>query len=182
MKKLYDRTIATKAGYENIIGDKSSGFINTTQCKYEWALKIYQRMLDLTWFPQEVSTVGEAKRYTELTESEKRMYDLAFAQLSFDDSVQGDAIQMLNTLITNRIVCSIGSDATFLRRFSNDVPFVRIYSGFRLLSATSISILSLVGGEIRRGFVVKAKRVNLSCIFFVRISLIVFFAASNRVG
>lgn len=105
--KLYDQQAIKKSGFERIIGDEPSGLLNMNQSSYEWALKIYQRMMALDWTPQEVNTNGESKRYLNLSEYEQRMYDLAFAQLSFDDAMQADAIQMLGSLISNKVVKAI---------------------------------------------------------------------------
>jgi len=104
---LYNQTAKTKSGFEQIINDDPSGLLNMNQSSYEWALKIYKRMIELDWTPQEVNTNGEAKRYNDLSDHEQRMYNLAFAQLSFDDAMQADAIQMLNKLISNKVVGAV---------------------------------------------------------------------------
>lgn len=104
MKMLYDPTSPQEAGFEPIVGGRPSGLLNMSKCRYEWAVKIYKRMMELEWTPNDVNTAGEAKRYLELSDAERRMYDLAFAQLSFDDAGQSDAIQLLNRLITNKVI------------------------------------------------------------------------------
>lgn len=104
MKKLFNHASSEKAGFETIIGGNPSGLLNMNQSKYDWALKIYKRMKELDWTPQEVNTTVEAKHYSQLSEYEQRMYDLAFAQLSFDDALQADAIQLINLFISNKVV------------------------------------------------------------------------------
>lgn len=105
--KLYNPDSEQHSGYEPILYGSPSGLLNMNHSSYEWALKIYQRMMQLDWTPQEVNTSGEAKRYLELSEFERRMYDLAFAQLSFDDAMQADAIQYLNQYISNKVVGAV---------------------------------------------------------------------------
>lgn len=104
MKKLFNKESADRAGYESIIGGNPSGLLNMNQSKYSWALKIYKQMKELDWHPEEVNTAVEAKNYEKLSEYEKRMFDLAFAQLSFDDALQADSIQLINQLISNKVV------------------------------------------------------------------------------
>lgn len=101
---LFNPNTDEEAGHESIINGNPSGLLNMNKCKYEWAVKIYKNMMALEWNPSEVNTNGESKRYNELSEAEQRMYNLAFAQLSFDDAGQADAIQYLNRLITNKVV------------------------------------------------------------------------------
>lgn len=107
MRKLFVPESKYPAGHEPIIGGEPSGLLNMNSCRYEWAVKIYKRSRELEWSPHEVNTNGEAKRYSELTDQERRMYDLAFAQLSFDDAGQADAVQFLNRLITNKVVSAV---------------------------------------------------------------------------
>lgn len=104
---LYNPQSKSKSGFEKIIGDSASGLLNMNQSSYEWALKIYKRMMELDWTPQEVNTNGESKRYNDLSEYEQRMYNLAFAQLSFDDAMQADAIQLLNQFISNKVASAV---------------------------------------------------------------------------
>lgn len=105
--KLYNQNAISKSGFEKMLGDTPSGLLNMNQSSYEWALKIYKNMMALDWTPQEVNTNGEAQRYNDLSEYEKRMYDLAFAQLSFDDAMQADAIAFLHDYISNKVIGAI---------------------------------------------------------------------------
>lgn len=104
MRSLYNPATTDKAGFEPIIGGDPSGLLNMSSCRYEWAVKIYDGMMARDWTPKTVNTEGEGKRYRQLELHQSRMYDLAFAQLSFDDAAQADAIQLLNRLITNKVV------------------------------------------------------------------------------
>lgn len=105
MNKVYfNPNTPERAGFEPIIGGNPSGLLNMNHCQYEWAVKIYKQMKALDWTPNDVNTNGEALRYQGLSDAEKRMYNLAFAQLSFDDAVQADAIQTLNIHISNKVV------------------------------------------------------------------------------
>lgn len=102
--KLFNPDSPHQAGHEPIIGGEPSGMLNMSSCRYEWAVKIYNGMMHREWTPKIVDTSSESKNYMVLTDAEKRMYDLAFAQLSFDDAGQADAVQLLNALITNKVV------------------------------------------------------------------------------
>lgn len=102
--KLFNPHSEHDAGFEPIIGGNPSGLLNMSKCKYEWAVKIYNGMMHREWTPKIVDTSSEAKNYSLLSDAEKRMYNLAFAQLSFDDAGQADAVQLLNRFISNKVV------------------------------------------------------------------------------
>ena len=90
---------------ETLIGGNPTGMLNFNDSRYSWADKLFKQMLDNTWFPEEVDTSGEKKAYNRLSEPQKRMYDLVFAQLSFNDSLQAEnLIDNVNGYITNKVV------------------------------------------------------------------------------
>ena len=90
---------------ETLIGGNPTGMLNFNQSRYSWADKLFKQMLDNTWFPEEVDTSDEKKSYQSLTKKQQRMYDLVFAQLSFNDSLQAEnLVDNLNGYITNKVV------------------------------------------------------------------------------
>ena len=90
---------------ETLIGGNPTGMLNFNDSKYAWADKIFKQMLDNTWFPEEVDTSNEKKAYKTLDDKERRMYDLVFSQLSFNDSLQSENLMdNVNGYITNKVV------------------------------------------------------------------------------
>jgi len=90
---------------EELIDSSPTGMLNFNKSRYSWADKLFKQMTDNTWFPEEVNTGNEGKAYATLTEDEKNMYDLVFAQLSFNDSLQAENLMdNLNGYITNKVV------------------------------------------------------------------------------
>ena len=90
---------------ESLIGGNPTGMLNFNDSRYQWADKLFMQMLENTWFPEEVDTSAEKKSYKLLTDKEKRGFDLVFAQLSFNDSLQAEnLVDNLNGYITNKVV------------------------------------------------------------------------------
>lgn len=90
---------------ETLINGNPTGMLNFNQSRYSWADKLFKQMLDNTWFPEEVDTSNEKKSYKQLSKKQQRMFDLVFAQLSFNDSLQAEnLIDNLNGYITNKVV------------------------------------------------------------------------------
>jgi len=103
-KKLWNPD-GDEAMEETLIGGNPTGMLNFNSSRYSWADKIFKQMLDNTWFPEEVDTSAEKKSYKLLNETQQRMYDLVFSQLSFNDSLQAEnLIDNLNGYITNKVV------------------------------------------------------------------------------
>ena len=104
-KKLYNPKTLESPFDEPLINGKPSGMLDFNRSRYKWATNIYDIMTHNTWFPAEVNTSEENKAYKTLTPSEKRMYDLVFSQLSFNDALQADnLVDNINAYITNKIV------------------------------------------------------------------------------
>lgn len=87
-KKLFDKNCPSGQTTTGVLHGKTSGVINLNGLKYEWAYKLWERMLNNTWFPKEVDLTSDAKHYPGLLPSEKAMYDKVLAQLIFMDGVQ----------------------------------------------------------------------------------------------
>lgn len=104
-KKLYNPQTEETPFDEPLVGGTPSGMLDFNRSKYQWAVNIYDQMEANTWFSQEVNTKDEAKAYKSLTSEEKRMYDLVFSQLSFNDALQADNLaDNINGYVTNKIV------------------------------------------------------------------------------
>jgi len=91
---------------ETLFGAKPTGFVDFNRPKYKWSSNIYDLMNANTWFPSEVNTSGEKKAFEQLSDNEKEIYKLTFAQLSFNDSAQEEYLADFRRLATNKIVKS----------------------------------------------------------------------------
>ena len=91
---------------EKIFGSNPTGFVDFNRPKYKWSVNIYDLMNANTWFPSEVNTSGEKKAFDMLSDNEKEIYKLTFAQLSFNDSAQEEYLSDFRALATNKLVKS----------------------------------------------------------------------------
>jgi len=89
---------------EKIYGSTPTGFVDFNRSKYKWDSNIYDLMNANTWFPSEVNTAGEKKAFEQLSDNEKEIYKLTFAQLSFNDSAQEEYLADFRRLATNKLV------------------------------------------------------------------------------
>ena len=100
-KKIYNPASTESVNDRKVISGNPTGLIELTKVKYQWAINIWDMMLANTWFPQEVDLTQDAKDYKNLSEAEKRMYDLVLSQLIFMDSIQTNNLQdNINPYIT----------------------------------------------------------------------------------
>ena len=87
-----------------ILGDPT-GMLNMNRVRHKWSYSLWEQMLENTWFTKEVDTGNEKKAYLGLSQKEKRMYNLAFAQLSFNDSLQAENLMdNINGYVTNKMI------------------------------------------------------------------------------
>ena len=91
---------------ETLYGANPTGFVDFNRPKYKWSSNIYDLMNANTWFPSEVNTSTEKKAFEHLSDNEKEIYKLTFAQLSFNDSAQEEYLADFRRLATNKIVKS----------------------------------------------------------------------------
>jgi len=89
---------------ETITNAHPTGFIDFNRSRYSWAKNIYDLMVANTWTTGEVNTNNEKKNFANLTDSEKWMYKMIFAQLSYNDSVQSLQLVDFNKLVTNSMI------------------------------------------------------------------------------
>ena len=88
-KKIYNPESNETLGDRKVFGGNPHGILNFTKAKYQWALKLWDLMEANTWFPKEVDTTDDVRDYNfNLTQAEKRMYDLVWSQLISMDSFQ----------------------------------------------------------------------------------------------
>lgn len=88
-KKIYNPESNETLGGRKVFGGNPHGILNFTKAKYQWALKLWDLMEANTWFPKEVDTTDDVRDYNfNLTQAEKRMYDLVWSQLISMDSFQ----------------------------------------------------------------------------------------------
>jgi len=92
---------------EKIYGGSPSGFVDFNRSKYKWDANIYDLMNANTWFPSEVNTSTEKKNFDSLTDNEKSIYKMTFAQLSFNDSAQEEYLSDFRQLVNNRLLKSV---------------------------------------------------------------------------
>lgn len=91
---------------ESLFGAKPTGYIDYNRSKFTFASRAYDMMEANTWTMQEVNTSSESKNFKALSESEKKLYELVLAQLSFNDSVQAFQLVDYSKVITNSVVRS----------------------------------------------------------------------------
>lgn len=88
-KRIYNPSSNETLNERRIFSGNPHGIMNFTKAKYNWALKLWDVMEANTWFPREVDTTNDVLDYSKnLTEPEKRMYDLVWSQLISMDSFQ----------------------------------------------------------------------------------------------
>lgn len=104
-KLLYDEETSEALDDAKIICGQPNGIANFSKPTHKWALSLYDQMLANTWFPQEVSMQDDKREYRNLSDHEKRMYDLVLAQLIYNDSLQTDNLaDNINPYITDKII------------------------------------------------------------------------------
>lgn len=88
-KRIYNPSSNETLTDRKVFNGNPHGILNFTKAKYTWALKLWDLMEANTWFPKEVDTTKDVIDYSHnLTEAEKRMYDLVWSQLISMDSFQ----------------------------------------------------------------------------------------------
>lgn len=88
-KKIYNPSWDENLNERRVFGGNPHGILNFTKAKYTWALNLWDMMEANTWFPKEVDTTKDVVDYNKnLTDPEKRMYDLVWSQLISMDSFQ----------------------------------------------------------------------------------------------
>ena len=101
-KKVYNPDSEENVTDRQIFGGNPTGIFELNKIKYQWAYKLWDIMLNNTWFPKEVDLTGDVRDYKNLCEAEKNAYDKALSQLIFMDSLQtNNLIDNVNPYITS---------------------------------------------------------------------------------
>jgi ribonucleoside-diphosphate reductase beta chain len=101
-KKVYNPNSDESVNQRKIFGGDPTGIFELNKIKYQWAYKLWDIMLNNTWFPKEVDMTGDVRDYKNLSEAEKNAYDKALSQLIFMDSLQtNNLIDNVNPYITS---------------------------------------------------------------------------------
>ncbi len=101
-KKVYNPNSQENVTDRKIFGGNPTGIFELNKIKYQWAYKLWDIMLNNTWFPKEVDLTGDVRDYKNLCEAEKNAYDKALSQLIFMDSLQtNNLIDNVNPYITS---------------------------------------------------------------------------------
>jgi ribonucleoside-diphosphate reductase beta chain len=101
-KKVYNPKSNESVNQRKIFGGNPTGIFELNKIKYQWAYKLWDIMLNNTWFPKEVDMTGDVRDYKNLSEAEKNAYDKALSQLIFMDSLQtNNLIDNINPYITS---------------------------------------------------------------------------------
>ncbi|MEA1916003.1 MAG: ribonucleotide-diphosphate reductase subunit beta [Campylobacterota bacterium] len=101
-KKIYNPSSVESVNDRKIFGGNPTGIFELNNIKYQWAYKLWEVMLNNTWFPKEVDMTRDIQDYKNLTDMEKAAYDKALSQLIFMDSLQtNNLIDNINPYITS---------------------------------------------------------------------------------
>ena len=101
-KKIYNPESTEKTKDRKIFGGNPTGIFELNDIKYQWAYKLWETMLQNTWFPQEVDLSSDVRDYQNLSEYEKSSYNKALSQLIFMDSLQtNNLMDNINPYITS---------------------------------------------------------------------------------
>ena len=101
-KKVYNPNSEESVNQRKIFGGNPTGIFELNKIKYQWAYKLWDIMLNNTWFPKEVDMTGDVRDYKMLSDAEKNAYDKALSQLIFMDSLQtNNLIDNVNPYITS---------------------------------------------------------------------------------
>jgi len=123
-KKLYNLESKEDYNEARIFCGDPNGIIYRNKSNHDWAIQIYANMEGRTWFPKRVNLEKDKKRYTSLTDEEKRAYDLVLAQLATNDSIQSN--QLVDNI--NRYITSPAVNMCIIRQASEEVVHSDAYS------------------------------------------------------
>ena len=104
-KKIFNQESKEATVDARIINGNPNGVFNYNSTSHAWAVDLYDKMLDRTWFPKQVDLTKDAVNYPVLSPEYKRAFDLVLAQLIADDSIQtNQLVDRINMYITSTIV------------------------------------------------------------------------------
>jgi len=105
-KKIFNTDSRELHEEAKIIGGDPDGIIDFKGTPHTWAKTIYDNMKARTWFVNQIKNVGkDATNYINLSDAQKRSYDLVLAQLITNDSIQStQLVDNIDRWITSPVV------------------------------------------------------------------------------
>jgi len=88
MSKYYNQNSEERYQDEKILTGNPSGIINMADSSLRWCKPLWDVMLSYTWFVQELNLGQDKKKYQQLSDEQKKAFNLALAQLITNDSIQ----------------------------------------------------------------------------------------------
>ena len=99
--KIFNEQGFREKKYRRIINGNTTNILELNEIKYDWAYKLYRTMQFTNfWVPQEISMQDDKKQYLQLTEGEKRAYELTLSFLIVLDSYQVNFLKEIARYIT----------------------------------------------------------------------------------
>ncbi len=99
--KIFNPNSKETVNQRRIFGGDPDGITNDNEIKYPWALDLFIRQEQATWFRNETSMENDDKDYNQrLTIGQISMYDLILGRLIFMDSAQPKQLNYLSLYIT----------------------------------------------------------------------------------
>ena len=123
-KKLYNLNSKEDYNEAKVFCGNPNGIIFRNKSNHSWAIQLYANMEGRTWFPKRINLQKDAKKYTTLTEAEKRAYDLVLAQLATNDSIQSN--QLVDNI--NRYITSPAVNMCIIRQANEEVVHSDAYT------------------------------------------------------
>jgi len=104
-KRVHNQLSEEKFNEAKVIDGSPNGIFNFNETNHMWATKLYLKMKDRTWFPNQVDISKDVVNYQKLSPEKKRAYDLVLAQLISNDSIQSNQLaDRINPYITSPII------------------------------------------------------------------------------
>ena len=104
-KQLFNLESKERTEEAKIINGNPSGVVNFVKPSRMWAKKLYDVMLNNTWFPQEANVAQDKNAFNNLPNEQKKAYLLTLSQLIVNDSIQTDQlVENIKPYITDPMV------------------------------------------------------------------------------
>ena len=79
---------------------QTTNLMELNECRYTWAVGLYQQMREQYWVPQRLDITQDITDYTNLIQEERRAYKGILAYLTFLDSVQTCNLSNIKSAVT----------------------------------------------------------------------------------
>jgi len=123
-KKVSNFSSPEKVNEASIVNGNPTGVINHTNPTRKWSVSLYDLMLNYNWHHSEAMVGGDKVRYAMLSESNRRAYDRALAQLIANDSLQTNQLvdsimgYITDPLVVTALVRQAGEEAHHSRSYA----------------------------------------------------------------